>query len=412
MYTYLIIGRSFSSLKEKIKERGDDYIVLKDAIADPPADKKYKRVRYADFENKDALISSLKQLDKKIDGVVVTYENYVLPAAWIAKELNLPGMPEEAAEACTDKYIMRGLFQKAAFPISPAYMEVSSFEQATKFSEEHGFPIILKPANLAKSLLVIKCNDSNELKEAYDKIAGSINKIYEKYAPHRTPKLLIEEFMVGNVYSVDAFIDGEGVPQVLENVVDYQTGHDIGYDDNFHYSRLLPSKLSDEDQLELRKVAAEGIKSLGMKNSPAHVEVIMTKSGPKIVEIGARNGGYRERMHAYANDIDILGAALDLSLGKIPDVSPKKNESCAVLELFPKIPGLFKGIENEDKLKELSSLKYLSVKAKPDNFVGKSSDGYKMCAVVILHNQDKSQFDKDLDFVRDNVWVKTEPISS
>jgi hypothetical protein len=94
-------------------------------------------------------------------------------------------------------------------------------------------------------------------------------------------------------------------------------------------------------------------------------------------------------------------------MGQQPDITATKNEPVAVLELFPKIAGTFIGIKNEEKLRQLKSLSYLSVKAKNDTFIGKSSDGYKMAAVVILHNSDPEQFQKDLDFVNNEVAIMT-----
>ena len=213
--------------------------------------------------------------------------------------------------------------------------------------------------------------------------------------------------MEGSIHSVDAFVTSDGTPHILEQIVDYQTGYDIGYDDNFHYSRILPSALSPSQQQALRHCADVGIRTLGIKNSPAHVEVIMTADGPRIVEIGARNGGYRERMHRLANGIDITGAALSLALGQRPDVSATKNDPCAVLELFPQTPGVFAGISHIDELRHLPSLEYLSIKAKQDDTVGKSADGYKACAIVILTNSDSAQFTEDLVFVKDTVHVAT-----
>ena len=133
----------------------------------------------------------------------------------------------------------------------------------------------------------------------------------------------------------------------------------------------------------------------------------MTKDGPRIVEIGARNGGYRERMHELANGIDITDNALRLALGQPVNVRADKNEPCAVLELLPKIPGNFGGIAHDDALKSLPSLHYYSVKAKPGAHVGKAADGYKMCAVAILHHSDSEQFEKDLTFFNQHVSVIT-----
>ena len=403
----LIVGQKFSSLTSYLLEKGHTYTFLQDVTKTKFPDKKFKNRVVADFSSKEALLQTVGTLKTAPDAVVATYENYILASAWISEYLGLPGMPLSAAEACTDKYLMRSLFDKAPEKISPGFATVESKDDVLRFANEHQFPLILKPANLAKSLLVTKNHDVAELVANYEKSTALLSGIYKKYAPGRTPKLIIEEFLEGSIHSVDAFVDSQGVPHVLEQVVDYQTGYDIGYDDNFHYSRILPSKLSLEDQQALRHCAEVGIIALGMKSSPAHVEIIMTKDGPRIVEIGARNGGYRERMHALANGIDITGAALSIALGETPNIQATKNDACAVLELFPKTPGVFENISHYEALLALPSTRYASVKAVPGAQIGKSADGFKAVLILILANADAEQFAADLEFVNTQVRVVT-----
>ncbi len=403
----LIVGQKFSSLTDYLAEKGYEYTYLQDVLKTKFPDKRFKHRIVADFSSKAGLLATVNAIKQPIDGVVATYENYILPAAWIASHLDLPGLPVASAEACTDKFLMRSLFAVAPEKISPGFANVVSEDDVREFASTHSYPIILKPANLAKSLLVTKNNTLDELIANYMKSVDLLQTTYKKYAPNRTPQLIIEEFLEGSIHSVDAFVDSSGEPQILDHVVDYQTGYDIGFDDNFHYSRILPSTLSASDKKALKHCAAIGIKALGMKNTPAHVEIIMTPTGPRIVEIGARNGGYRERMHELANGIDITGAALDLVLGKSPIISTTKNEPCAVLELFPKSAGIFTGIANQAVLESLASLTYLSIKVTPGQYVGKAADGYKMCAVVVLHSSSQQQFDTDLAIINSSVFVQT-----
>lgn len=388
-----------------------DYVTLRDIKFAKNPEKKLKRRVICDFSSEDRIRDALIELLRrfKVDGIITTYEKYVTPAAFIAKELKLPGIPLSAAAACTDKEIMRQLFSNAHIKISPDYQVVSSLQDLLHFAKNHTYPLIIKPANLAKSLLVTKNHNESELIANFNKTIATIDKVYSKYAPNRMPKILIEEFMEGSIHSVDAFVDSAGMPHVLNQVVDYQTGYDIGYNDNFHYSRLLPSRLSKSDIEAIRETAKIGCMALGMKNTPAHIEIILTHEGPMIVEIGARNGGYRERMHHLANGIDITKNAINLALNENLDLKATKNDYCAVLELFPNVPGIFTGIANEDSIHKLSSLEYFAIKQNFGSFVGKSSDGYKMCAIIILYSQNESQFNQDLRYVTSkcNVLVET-----
>ncbi|HEX8762792.1 MAG TPA: ATP-grasp domain-containing protein [Candidatus Saccharimonadales bacterium] len=413
MKTVLIVGKAFAGLTGYLKTHGVDYVVLKDSLRAPQKPKKRDDRVFCDFSNPDAMLRTVDELTaaRQIDGVMVTYEQYVVAAARIAHHIHLPGLPVNAAMACTDKSIMRELFASAPKKISPDFAIATDEETVREFAAEHTFPLILKPANLSKSLLVSKCNSLEALIETYTRTRERMAAVYAKYAPHTTPKLIVEEFMEGSVHSVDAFVDKDGTPHVLDAVVDYQTGYDVGYDDNFHYSRLLPSALMPHQIEAIRHTADLGCRALRMKNTPAHVEIILTKDGPRIVEIGARNGGYRERMHTLANGIDITGNALKLAFGDQPDNTSKKHDSVGVFELFPKEPGAFIDILSESALRELPSFNYLSIKAKPGEFAGKSSDGFKMCAVVILHHADAAQFTADRTFLDTQVSVRTQPTS-
>lgn len=403
----LIVGKKFSGFVKFLEENGYEYTELRDVKTTKFPEKKFKHRVVADFSSRKKLLDVVDTLPVKPDAVFAIYENYILPAAWIAEHLGLPGLPVAAAEACTDKYLMRSLFQEAPVKISPAFQEVRNYKEVETFAKEHGFPLIIKPANLSKSLLVTKSCNMDELSANYKRTMAKVGEIYQKYAPDREPKLLIEEYLDGSVHSVDAFVDADGVPHVMKEIVDYQTGYEVGFDDNFHYSRILPSRLSTAKQAAFLECAEMGCRALGMRSSAAHIEIIMTKTGPRIVEIGARNGGYRERMYRLANNIDLMENAIGLAFGEIPQIKAMKNEPVAVLELFPQKAGEFIGLAAQEKLEKLKSLEYLSIKAEAGQLIGKSSDGFKATAIVILHHKEADVFAKDLEFVNKNVRVLT-----
>lgn len=407
MKTFLIVGIDFSELKQALVDHGHDYIVLKDEKKAKNLDKKMKKRVLCDFSSKESILSAVDTIKQPIDAVMTSYENYVLASAWIAEHLGVPGMPVEAALACTDKELMRQAFATAPEPISPASAAITDEAFLRSFAEEHGFPLIIKPANLSKSLLVSKAENLDELLHNYRTAMAEVDRVYKKYAPGRQPKLLVEEFMEGSIHSIDAFIDNDGEPQLLDHVVDYLSGYDIGFADNFHYARLLPSSLSTDDQQKLKHVARLGCKALGMRNSPAHIEIIMTTKGPRIVEIGARNGGYRTRMHKMANDLDLFGIAFSTYLGH-PDIPQNSRVGfCAVLELFPRHKGIFTEVKNEEQLKKLASLKYYAIKQPLGEVIGSSSDGYKMAVIIILSHIDEAAYRADLEWVNSQVEVVT-----
>lgn len=402
----LLVGSRPSSITVQIMERvraqGYHPIVLADERITPPNPELGAEWICADFSSKKALLQQVNTLPSPIVAVMTAYENYVLSCAWINEYLGLPGMSEAAAMRCTDKYLMRRAFAATGNPISPDFAQVGSEAGIRKFAATHAFPLILKPTNLTKSLLVTKSSTLVELLANYRHTAKLLKKIYGQFAPDRLPKLIIEEYLEGTMHSVAGFAGHDGTTHILAPVVDVERAQDAGFDDNFLYARHVPSRLSKPDQERVRQCAQVGMQALDMRSSPAHVEIILTAKGPRIVEIGARNGGYRQRMYSMACGVDLLAATIDVACGATPNLRPTKDDCCAVLEFFPRTSGAFAHIQGAEMIASLASCVYFSVKATVGTTVGKAADGYKACAMVILHNKNKAQFTRDLAVVRAN----------
>ncbi len=110
-------------------------------------------------------------------------------------------------------------------------------------------------------------------------------------------------------------------------------------------------------------------------------------------------------MHALANGLDLNEATVKIALGQVVHLKATQNDCCAVLELYPHRPGIFKGIHNENKLIGLASLHYYKTHRPLDEYTGKSSEGYAGCAIIMLYHTDPEQFNRDLHFIREEVGV-------
>ena len=143
MSHFIIVGQRLSSLGDYLLTHGHEYTFLHDIKKTKFPDKKFKRRIVTDFSSTETIESALGQIKSPVDGVLSTYEDYILPAAWIADHLGLPGMPVSAAEACTDKALMRKLFGAAPEKISPAYATVTTEDEVRDFASSHSFPLIL-----------------------------------------------------------------------------------------------------------------------------------------------------------------------------------------------------------------------------------------------------------------------------
>lgn len=352
----------------------------------------YDRIITMDFANLDTSIDDIERDDITIEGLLCTYENYIVAKAKLAKKLALPSLSVAAAEASTDKNLMRSAFTSFDPSISPQFRLIQSESELLDFARTATFPLILKPTNLVKSLLVMKCNDEKELVDNYRYALRTIGPLYEKYGVlNRDPQLIVEEFIEGDLYSVAAFVDDRGDAHFCDGVVALTNAHDRGVDDNYLYRRELPASLLPEILSQLFEVAKKGIQALGLTSTAAHVELIHGPNGTKLVEIGARIGGYRPRMYQYSYGIDMVGQEIAAALAAPLNTTGAFHGYSAVYELFPNQEGYFEKIENAD---DVDRFAYFRVKPHVGQKIGPAKNGHKAAAIIMVTETDRNRFEE------------------
>lgn len=350
----------------------------------------YDRVERVDFGDMTNELQRLSENELSVAGLVCTYENYVVAKAMLAEHFDVAGLSVESARLSTDKSLMRRAFLDKNPAISPDFAVIDSVETALTYARTHHYPLIIKPTNLVKSLLVLKCNDEADLIEKVSYALSSIGDLYQKYHIYdRSPQLIIEDFITGQQCSIAAFVDETGTPHFCDGIVGLKNAQDIGRDDNFLYSRTLPLELPTALTEQLFDVARQGIEALKMTSVPAHVELMYGPDGVKLIEIGARIGGYRPRMYRYSHGLDLTTQEVRLSLGEQPELSGKLRQHCAVFELFPEVKGEYVGVSGH---REPQRFTYYRETARPGQHIGPAKHGYKAAAIVIVTHEDPTTF--------------------
>lgn len=366
-------------------------LLLDISITRPKSADRYDRIELVDFEHLDTEIARLEHEDLSVAGLLCTYENYLIAKAKLGAFFEVPTISIESAKMSTDKFLMRRAFHAANPDLSPKFALISTKEELAQFMQTATYPVILKPTNLVKSLLVIKCDTPGSLQTNFAYALKTIGSLYAKYHVYdRTPQLIVEEFITGQMYSVAAYVDTQGTAHFCPGFVKLTTAQQIGIDDNFLYKRELPCDLDAGLTSQLHTAAAQGISALNMTSSPAHVELIANENGVKIIEIGARTGGYRPRMYDVTYGVDLLQAELDLALGNTPMTSGDLVRHTAVYELFPDTTGTFHALEPSAP----QDLYYQSIKARVGETVGPASEGFKATAVLIVSAANIDEFRK------------------
>lgn len=403
-----IVGKVFSDFSDYLDEHHIDYGVFAD-VRKPVRVPDNHPVVQLDMSAEDSLLSSLQSLPEKPEVTAIMtagYEQYVLPAAWLSQYFDVPGPTPDAARAATNKTLMREAFAAKYPEITPASHPVSSWQDVEDFVASHPFPVMLKPSNLMKSLFVTQNNDMAELRANFDTMTHELPKLQQSIGLAEPPTILIEEFMSGSMHTVAGFVDAQGEVHFLSGIADCLTAQNIGVSDNYLFSRMLPTSLSAEQRQAMLDVARKGVEALGLTSSPLHIELILTPSGAKIIEIGARIGGYRSRMYAFAEGVDMYRASIDIAEGQVPNLDQTTAKACAFIELFPATVGKLSAVRNAEQLADLPSLITATPKRKPGDVVGPAKQGYRAVEVFMLGHKDPAVVQKDIEFIKNNVSVE------
>ena len=123
--------------------------------------------------------------------------------------------------------------------------------------------------------------------------------------------VLVDEFMTGPEVSVEIIVS-VGVPHVLQ-VTDKLTS---GAPNFFEIDHIQPTSLSCEQRRAISEVALSVVPAVGLKNSAAHAEAMLTSNGPKMVELGARLGGDWITSHLIWNSV--TGIDMEKTMIKVP----------------------------------------------------------------------------------------------
>lgn len=345
-----------------------------------------------DFQSTSKIAKTLMPYSDRLLAVVSRGEAQVPAFAKIIPHIPYVKAPTtESLKWATDKVMMRQLFRLKSKKIAPRFKVIEDYSNKTLelLKKEVGFPMIIKPAELDSSLLVNICFHKEELQNALSKSFKKISKIYKENNRKTVPQILAEEYMEGDMYSIDAYVNSKGSIYFCP-LVSVKTGKQIGFDDFFGYMRITPTKLSKKSTEEAEEVAAAGIKALGLRSTTTHIELMKMEDGWKIIEIGPRIGGFRHVMYKLSFGINHGMNDMLIRIAKKPEISKKVKGYTAAFKFYCKKEGIIKKLSGLKKVQELKSLYSVKQNKKVGDRAAFAKNGGKSVCDVVLFNKDRS----------------------
>ncbi|MDR1143362.1 MAG: ATP-grasp domain-containing protein [Spirochaetaceae bacterium] len=308
---------------------------------------RFEAVDLKDIHAIEKLARTLKE-EGGLDGVMTAGTDFSASVAWTAEKLGLPGISYETALDASDKERMRRRFEEAGLP-SPGFVILTG---AVPAALPFPFPAVVKPVDNMGARGCRRVDSPEELGTA----------AAEALRFSRSGRVIVEEFMEGPEFSLDAVVYRGEV--TICGVADRHIFFPPYFIEMGH---TMPAAVFPEDRDALTGLFIRGIRALGIDNGAAKGDLKLTSKGPMIGEIAARlSGGYMSGWtYPYASGADPARGAVCAALGLPPGgLEPVRNWTSAE-RAFISIPGVVRGLYGLDRARGVPGVRDLFLRTAP-----------------------------------------------
>lgn len=301
----------------------------------------------------DALVTFAKveKVDLTIVGPEVPLINGIVDQ-FEAEGLKIFGPSKDAALLEGSKSFAKEIMKKYQIPTA-SYETFTSYEEAKAYILEKGAPIVIKADGLAAGKGVTVAMSVDEaLTSLFDMMeAGKFGEA--------SLRVVIEEYLEGEEFSLMAFVDGENAyPMVIsqdhKRAYDGDKGPNTGGMGAYSPVPQIPETVVAE---AVETIIKPTVKAMEMEGRPftgvLYAGLILTTSGPKVIEFNARFGDPETQVVLPRLESDLVEVILGLLAKEKVELSWSSSGAIGVVLASNGYPESY---ENGAVIEGLSSL--------------------------------------------------------
>ncbi len=163
--------------------------------------------------------------------------------------------------------------------------------------------------------------------------------------------------------------------------------------------------LSADEQEQGTVVARKAIHAVGLRSSVAHIELFHTENGWKVVELGARAGGWRQEMYELSYGIDHAFNEQLIKIGLEPEMPSELKTYCGLFLIYTPKLGIVESISGIEEARRHPHMHEVRVTVKPGDKVLPATQGGELLLDGLMYNADHEQLDRDIDAIRASIKV-------
>jgi biotin carboxylase len=352
-------------------------------------------IQVAPFGDDEAMVAQAVEAygRRPFDCVLSFSELAMIPAAMIGERLSVPGASAvSTARLLRDKRAMRDRLNSAG--LSPVRnCLVHSVDDARAFAETAGYPLILKPRDGTGSLGVRRVDSAGDLASA----------VREALAVPG-PELLLEEFLAGPEFSVEAFsfagahrVIAVTEKQITANFV--ESGH------------IVPARISDSERAAIVSLVESFLDLARVSDGPSHTEVILSDGVPRIVESHDRLGGDKIfRLVELAYGVSLLSWCYQwpLRMMTVP-AAPAPVAGGCIRYLLPE-PGQVRSVSVPDSVTTDKHLDHLEIEVSAGDQIRPLSSSLDRAGFVVASGPDAQAAIEAAERLAGTITIETVPV--
>ncbi len=315
----------------------------------------------------EAIVSRLRQLG--IEQVLAGAESGVELADTLNHLLGTPGNDIAFLDARRNKFAMTEIIRTAGLA-SPESKVIQAADQAVDWFRSRGSgPVVVKPLASAGTDSVSICNSAAEVRERCESILGSTN-----FFGVVNSSLVVQEYLVGHEYMVNTVALG-GVHKVVDAWWAVRLNGPYGAP---IVDFVEPVPLDTEEMRQVMDYTIDVVQALGILNGAGHTEVMLTSTGPVLIECAARvMGGFLPWVsHRYSGTSQIHLLADSLTSPEIFEHFSYPTFSSHVRSVWLVNPagGLGRADGWQRGIEQLPTFVALNSKVRPGQFIPPTVD--------------------------------------
>lgn len=247
-----------------------------------------------------------------VDAVLCLIDIRLREAAHLAHLLGLRYLNPDSAALLRDKHAVRLRLQQAGLP-QPEFLPAASTEALKQAVHTLGLPVLIKPADGYGSQNIVVLRQERDLEPWISPLECMLpSNAHYGLGVRASDQLLIERYMEGTLVGCDT-LTVDGRHQLLginEKVMFAPPSFAI------RGGCFRPRSAGDE---AVEAYVFQALDAVGFDWGAAHVELILTAQGPRLVEINARLVGAKiPRLISLALGHSVHQDLIDVHLGRTP----------------------------------------------------------------------------------------------